>query len=419
MSIPADHSATAEAIGLEGVAKLMLKAGFNYRHTMAYLLRKRKFKSLYNFFYTKTLVPTGEGSGELAYYFIGGLLQRYPQLAPYPRNIEIEVSTYCNKKCITCEHTYWPEPSRNLSLAEFKSLTNQFPLKWVNLTGEGDAFLNKDYLAMIGHLKRRGTSVYLVDSFDLIDEAVARELVKAGVDGIYLSMDGASKETYESIKVGCDYDRLLTNLRTLLNIKKELRSPIPELCIRFVINNQNMHEMADFIKVISSLGPKELWGDGAKIHFVTLLDYPEIHHLYPDNIPEKYVQKAIEAAKNDPNSLPVIFARTETLPSINKCLAWMEPYFALVPHPMTVACCALMMSNNRAEVEKYSFGDYTKESFKDIWSSSYYKHFRKAVTNPKAPVPAACVGCRAYDTTERAKKYGIDYRVRGDFNDKA
>ncbi len=415
MSIPADHSATAKAIGLGGVAKLMLKAGLNYRHTMIYLLRRRKFRSLANFFYTKTLVPTGEGTGELAYYFIGDLLQKYPQLAPFPRNIEIEISTHCNKKCVTCEHTYWNERSRNLTFSQFKLLVDQFPLRWVNLTGEGDAFLNKDYLDMIHYLKRKGTSVYLVDSFDLITKDIALQLVEAEVDGIYLSMDGASKQTYESIKVGNSYEKVLANIKTMLSIKKELGSPFPELCIRFVINKQNMHEMADFVKVISSLGPKELWGDGSKLHFVTLLDYPEIHHLYPQTIPEEYVEETIKAAKSDPNSLPVIFARTEELPSINKCLAWLEPYFALVPHPMTVPCCAVLMSNNRTEVEKYSFGDYTKQPFKEIWNSPYYKHFRKSVTNPKAPIPAACDGCRAYDTTERAKEYGIDYRTREDF----
>ncbi|TRZ52644.1 MAG: hypothetical protein D4S01_02585, partial [Dehalococcoidia bacterium] len=211
------------------------------------------------------------------------------------------------------------------------------------------------------------------------------------------------------------YERALTNIRNLLIVKKFLNSPLPEICIRFVINNQNVHEMADFVRVVSSLGPKELWGDGSKLHFVGLLDFPEIHYLYPETIPEEYIREAAEVAKSDKNSLPVIFARTEQLPSINKCLAWMEPYFALVPHPMTVACCALMMGNDRARVEKYSFGDYTKEPFKDIWNSPYYKWFRRTVTNPTALVPAACAGCRAYDTTERAKRYGIDYRIKEDF----
>jgi len=32
-----------------------------------------------------------------------------------------------------------------------------------------------------------------------------------------------------------------------------------------------------------------------------------------------------------------------------------------------------------------------------------------------APVPALCAGCRAYQTRERERKYGIDWRTRRDF----
>ena len=413
MSIPADHSATAKAIGLGGVAKLMLRAGLNYRHTIAYLLRRGRFKDLANFLYTKTLVPTGEGSGEAAYYLIGPLLQRYPQLVPFPKYIEIEVTTRCNKRCIICEHTWWKEPSRDLSLEEFKSLTDQFDLKWVNLTGEGDAFLNKDYLDMIRHLKGRGTSVYLVDSFDLVTKDIAHELVKLGVDGIYISMDGATKQTYESIKVGCNFDKVVNNIENLLHFKRRIHSPLPEICFRFAITKTNVHEMPDFVRFVSSIATRKEWGDGSKIHFVGLLDYPEIHNLCLDNIPQKYIEETIRAA----DGIPVVFAHTQesTNPSINRCLSWAEPYFALVPHHMVLPCCAVLMSNNRARLAEYCFGDYTKEPMRQIWNHPYYRTFRKAVTKKDGPVPALCQGCRAYDTKEREAKYGIDTRKKRDF----
>ena len=414
MSVPADHMTTVKKLGALGTMNMIAKAGFNYRHTMGYLVGKGQFARLSNFLYTKTLVPTGEGSGELAYYAIGGILQRYPQLVPYPKYIEVEISTYCGNKCLICEHTTWHEPSRNLSLADFIKLTDQFDLKWINATGMGDAFLNPDYLKMIKHLKQRNTSVFLVDSFNLITKDVARVLVESGVDGIYISMDGATRETYESIKVGCDYDRVITNIKNLLEIKKELHSPIPEICFRFVVNKKNVNEMADYVRVINSLATREEFGDGSKIHFVGLLDFPEIHDLYLDTIPVDQIQLAIEASKG---GLPVVFAHTEqvTNPSINKCLAWAEPYFALVPESMMLPCCAVLMNNDRQKLLDYSFGNYTTTPIKEIWNSPYYKWFRSMVTNPHAKVPAICAGCRAYDTTERMKKYGMDGRSKEAF----
>jgi MoaA/NifB/PqqE/SkfB family radical SAM enzyme len=414
MSVPADHMTTVKKLGALGTMNMIVRAGFNYRHTMGYLLGRTQFQRFSNFLYTKTLVPTGEGSGELAYYAIGGLLQKYPQLVPYPKYIEIEITSRCNKRCIFCEHTSWNEPNKDLEFYQFQRLVDQFDLKWVNLTGEGDAFLNNSYLRMIKYLKSRNTSVYLVDSFDLITKDVAMVLVESGVDGIYISMDGATKETYESIKVGCNYDRVITNIQNLLEIKKELKSPIPEICFRFVVNKKNVNEMADYVRVINSMATRKEFGDGSKIHFVGLLDFPEIHDLYLETIPADKISEAIKASKG---GLPVVFAHTEqvTNPSINKCLAWAEPYFALVPEPMVLPCCAVLMSNDRQKLLDYSFGDYTTTPIREIWNSPYYKWFRKMVTNPHAKVPAICAGCRAYDTTERMNKYGVDGRSKEAF----
>jgi MoaA/NifB/PqqE/SkfB family radical SAM enzyme len=267
---------------------------------------------------------------------------------------------------------------------------------------------------MIQYLKSHDTSVFLVDSFDLITKDVAKVLVESGVDGIYISMDGATKETYESIKVGCNYDRVLTNIKNLLEIKKELRSPIPEICFRFVVNKKNVNEMADYVRVINSMASRKEFGDGSKIHFVGLLDFPEIHDLYLETIPVDKISEAIQASKG---GLPVVFAHTEqvTNPSINKCLAWAEPYFALVPEPMMLPCCAVLMSNDRQKLLDYSFGNYMTTPTREIWDSPYYKWFRGMVTNPNAKVPAICAGCRAYDTTERIKKYGVDGRSKEAF----
>jgi len=419
MAVPADYMATMNSIGRWGVAKMIARAAWNYRHTMFHFIKHGQVKSLVNFLYTKTLVPTGEGAGEAAYLLIADILRKHPQLAPYPRYIEIEVTTRCNKRCIICEHTWWNEPARDLSFGEFKRLVDQFNLWWVNLTGEGDAFLNRDYLKMIAYLKGKGTSVYLTDSFDLITPDVSRELVRLGVDGIYLSMDGATKKTYEKIKVGCRYDRTLANVKAMLEEKARQNSPIPELCIRYTITKDNINETADFVRLVNSLAPREQWGDGSKLHFIGLLDYPEVHNLLVGEIPHEVIEETLRAASN--GGIPVVFAHPDSSknPSINTCLAWMEPwmepYFALVPEPMVLPCCAVLMSNSRAKLLEYSFGNYMETPFRQIWDSPYYRWFRRQVTKKDGKVPALCAGCRAYNTRQREERYGIDYRKRTDF----
>jgi len=407
--VPGDHEITAEAIGEANLFKMVFKATLAYRRTVKYLLANRGFKSLYSFLYTKTFVPTGEGSGELAMYLLGPLIRSFPQLSPYPKYMEIEVTTRCDKRCIICEHTYWKEPSVDLTFDQFEHIVNQFPnLKWVNLTGEGDAFLNRDYLKMIRYLKERNVAVYLVDSFNLITENIAFELVRLGVDGIYISFDAATKETYEKIKVGCSYEKTLQNIKNLLEAKKALKSPIPEICFRYVINKLNIGDMPNFVRLVRRLAPSREWGDWSKIHFVGLLAFPEIEHLYVPKIPQYIIQETLKAAEENPDSLPVVFAHTEPgkFPSINKCLAWMEPYIMMGGY--VLPCCAVLMSNKRPWLREHALGNVFKQDFRDIWNNTSYQLFRRMVNKPDGPVPLLCKGCRSYNTREREGLFGVD-----------
>jgi MoaA/NifB/PqqE/SkfB family radical SAM enzyme len=405
--LPGGLTLSEQVLGTKDLFAMILRTAWAYKRTISYSLKKKGIKAAANFLFVKVFVPIGEGSGAAAFFFLGPLIRRFPQLAPYPYNVEIEITTRCNKRCTICEHTYWNEPSIDLSFEDFKKIVDQIPkLKWVNLTGEGDAFLNKDYLKMIRHLKSKNIPVYLVDSFDLINEKTAEELVKMGVDGIYVSFDGATKETYEKIKVGCSFDRSLKNIRNLIELKKKMNSPVPELCFRYVVTTLNVNEMPKFVELVSSFGARESLGDGSRIEYCGLLVFDEIEHYYVPKIPESILKTTV--IKKRELNVDVMFCHTEPhrFPSINNCLAWMEPYIMMGGY--VLPCCAVLMSNKRDFLRKHCLGNILKTPLKDIWYSERYKRFRYTVNKPNAKVPLLCAGCRAYDTTAREQKYGVD-----------
>lgn len=408
--LPGGLPLSQEILGTKEIFAMILRVAWAYRRTMKYMLRKGGIRAVVNFLFVKIFVPIGEGSGAAAYFIVGPMIRRFPQLAPYPYNIEVEITTRCNKRCIVCEHTYWNEPSVDLSFEDFRKIVDQFPrLKWVNLTGEGDAFLNRDYLKMIRYLKMKKVPVYLVDSFDLINEEIAKELVEMGVDGIYVSMDGATKETYEKIKVGCSFERSIKNIKNLIELKKKMESPIPELCFRYVVTTLNVHEMPKFVELVRSFGDRNSLGDGSRLEYCGLLVFDEIEHLNVPKIPEEIIQKTImEMRKHNVN---MVFCHTEPAkhPSINHCLNWMEPYIMIGGY--VLPCCAVLMSNKREFLRQHSFGNIFEKSFKDIWYSERYRKFRQTVTKPDAKMPLLCKDCRAYETREREQKYGIDMEL--------
>lgn len=408
--LPGGLRHTSEVFGVSNTFKLMFGTVFSYKRTVIYFIKKRKFRALWNFFYVKTLVPVGEGAGGAFYILFGGLIRHYPSLAPFPRYIELEVTTVCDKKCIFCEHTYWNEKSRHLTFEEFKHIINQFPdLKWTNLTGEGTAFLNKDYIRMIEYLKQKDIPVYLVDHFNMVDDTIAKKLIQLGVDGIYISLDAATKKTYEEIKVGCDFNIVVDNIKNFIRIKKELRTPIPELCFRYVITTKNINEMSQFVNLISSFGDKSDLGDGSRIEFCGLLEFDAIKDYKVHNVPESLTQNILQTANEKNQRVMFCHSEPKTHPPLEHCLAWMEPYIMMGGY--VLPCCSVLMSNKRDFLREKSFGNVFKQSFKDIWNSERYKNFRHLVNKKEGVVPLLCKDCRAYNTIEREEKYGVDLEL--------
>ena len=389
---------------------------WQYKKTIRYLLKKFGWRAVYNFLYIKSFVRAGgEGADNRIGKYILPILKHFPKLKPYitsyPYTIEIEITNKCNKKCLICEHTYWNEPNRDLTFDEFLKIINCFPkLKWVNLTGEGDAFLNKDYLKMIEYLKSKNICVYLVDSFDLIDESKSAKLIQLGVDGIWISMDSANKEIYEKIKIGCDFDKIIKNIKTLLQLKKKYKSPIPELCFRYIITKLNLDGLSKFVEFIAKLRDDYDLGEGSKIEFAGLLYFPEIEHLYLSEIPKDIVFETLATARK--YGMHVDFSHPEhssKLPAMHLCSAWSEPYIMMGGYVMP--CCAVLMSNKRDFLRKYSLGNIFEQSFEKIWYSERYKKFRALISNPSGQVPILCQGCRAFNTLDREKKYGVSSEI--------
>jgi MoaA/NifB/PqqE/SkfB family radical SAM enzyme len=393
-----------------------IKSLLAYKRTIGYLLKKRGIRAVYNFLYIKFFVIAGgEGTGNwIVSRIMEPLFRASPDLAtkltPYPFTVEIEITNRCNKKCTICEHTYWHEPNRDLSFEEFKKIVEQFPkLKWVNLTGEGDSFLNKDYLKMIEYLKKKNIPVFLVDSFDLVDKQLAERLIEIGVDGIWISWDAATKETYEKMKVGCNFEKGLNNIKNLIALKKKMRSPIPELCFRYIVTTLNVHEMPQFIELVHSLGDRGALGDGSGIEFAGLLIFDEVKHLFVEEVPEDILQDTKKEAKELNVHVSFAHSSRSKLRPLERCRAWAEPYIMMGGYVMP--CCAVLQNNNRDFLRKHAFGNMLETPFKEIWYSKRYKKFRQMIPKKDEKVPILCRGCRAYDASYREKRYGLSEEI--------
>jgi len=378
---------------------------WGHRRTLQYLWDRDR-KSFWNHVFTTYLIR-GEDCGK-------GILDPLFKLtgwAPFLWDIEIETTTACYLKCIHCEHTHWKDKSylnQHLSINTLEAVLDSVPnLHWLNLTGEGTSILNPDFNKMVMEVKRRGIYLDFSHDFARLPQETIECWVDNDVDRIYWSIDGCTKETYEKIRVGAKFEDTIANVKRLVEYKKKRHSPLPEICFRFCFFKHNVHEVEYLPGFLASLvDDVKDYGDEPSINIVALLEFKETRD-WAREIPEIIVESTDRLSRGygftNYWSHPTHVEQDK--PPLDYCTFWSEPYVMITGH--VVPDCAVMMSNSRPKLEELAFGNIHEQSLKDIWNSKRYKEFRKMVVNPGAPVPKVCLGCRVFNTKDRAKKYGV------------
>ncbi len=362
-----------------------------------YLLKKKKFRALFHYLWARFYVR------DIAGGVVDPLFRRFPLLAPYPKELEIEITTCCHLQCIFCEHTFWQDqPQKNMTFDEFKKIVDQFPkLRFINLTGEGTCFLNPYFFQMIEYLKKRNVFILFVDSFDLFNQERIDRTIELGVERIEVSLDAATKSTYEKIKVGANWNRTLAHLKALRSKKQREGTPFPFVFFRYVVNIHNRNEVADFVRLVAELDMN--LGEWTVIEFCGLLYFDKNRHLFVKKISPDLMKEADRLGQK--YNIQIAWSHINKLPPMTLCSKWQQPYVMIGGD--VVIDCAVLMSNNRSYLRANRLCNLLEDDFTKVWYSDYYKKVRKSVPRKKGPISKHCHCCRGYATRKRYEEYGL------------
>jgi len=355
-----------------------------------FALKEKGIWFTYNLWWLSTFYSYSDNFlRNLLYLKIYPLFNRFP----HPTSIEIEVSTKCNLRCIMCEHTYWKETARDMSFEEVKGIIDQFPvLRWIAFTGIGEIFLNKDLMKMYGYLKKKwpGIHIELFDTFYFIDEEQAKKILDLSLDTIFISIDAATKETYELIRAGSDFNRVVGNIKRFIELKKERKAYFPEIIFHYVINKMNVQEAIAFIELVKSLG-------GENIFFTRLLhSFKEVRDLaidVPGDLSSQVHEKAKELGIYITWNADTCVNKTP----ISHCNAWITPFVYVSGD--VVACCAMNEANIRDFQKQNSLGNVFQQSFKEIWQGEKFSNLRKEIRAGR--VPRLCRDCPMFEVAAK------------------
>ena len=159
------------------------------------------------------------------------LLTRIPVDEPITRllhpEVRYEVTDHCNATCIMCprdkhvdarEHGIMDQAKYEKSIDEVAALGAEK----VVLTGFGEPLLDKRLELKIAYAKSKGLSTYFITNASALTPARSRKLLEAGLDEMRVSFYGMSKETYNAVMQGLDFERTKAKVLEFLRLRDEM-----------------------------------------------------------------------------------------------------------------------------------------------------------------------------------------------------
>lgn len=195
---------------------------------------------------------------------VEGLEQGLRILRPLTKlaKLYIEPTNQCNLSCRTCIRHGWEEAPLGFMEEEVFDMAMEGisrlprpPL--VFFGGYGEPLLHPEILRMVGRAKDLGCNVEIITNGTLLDRAMSLELIKAGLDRLWISLDGITSDGYASLRPSSPVQLVLENLRGFHDLATGFRPftlPQPALGVVFVATRRNLHELPQAASLAARLG---------------------------------------------------------------------------------------------------------------------------------------------------------------------
>jgi AdoMet-dependent heme synthase len=312
----------------------------------------------------------------------------------------------CNFRCKMCgigrpgtiDRTDELSTGRILSLlAEAHKLGTKILALW-----GGEPLTNKDLIPVIEAAQSLKMHTYLTTNGYLLDENWRRQLIKAGVDTVSVSLDHTSAGGHDSLrgKPGA-FDRIISNLKA---ITQESGGTV-NIGLNMLVHRENIGEIEKMARLAADIGLKWLKFNPA------LPGYPFNEKNFDD--PDfRFTAEEVAGFRS-----AILEARkllveqglyTNSLPFL---LGMVEHFEG---RDLSKGCCAGFLSANissRGDVtmctrDNRIVGNIKNASFQDVWHSEAFKNARKQINRE------ACRHCWQSCYAEASSRLDLSFHIK-------
>lgn len=208
---------------------------------------------------------TNEYSSLKAAYHIEKIARLRDGLQIIPSHVQLIISDLCNQNCHFCAYRMdggfsteqfgemkdgklIKNPNRRIPEGKAIEILNDcidVGVKAVQFTGGGEPTVHPHHIDIFRHAKWLGLKTGLVTNGLVMREPE----VLADMDWVRISLDAGTSETYENIRESKGFDKVLSNIRTLVDIGTPC-----VIGIGFVVTKENGGQIGIACKIAKDLG---------------------------------------------------------------------------------------------------------------------------------------------------------------------
>jgi radical SAM protein with 4Fe4S-binding SPASM domain len=215
----------------------------------------------------------------------------------------------------------------------------------------------------------------------VLDEEKADRLLDLDIDHLAISLDGATAETYEKIRVGADFETVISNVDRFCTLRDQRGASVATQLSPVLFVEENLEELPRFVELAAEIGVD-------RVGFNDLIPSPEMQGVSTTNLDTASddqlgrVDEVFEDTRRRAEDLGV----GVKLPTEQDESACMEPW-----HMLTVTstgkvrpCCTGPWNN--------FVGDIIEQGLEDVWRSDAFVHWRSKMLSDDPQ--QACVDCQ-------------------------
>jgi MoaA/NifB/PqqE/SkfB family radical SAM enzyme len=306
----------------------------------------------------------------------------------------IDISGTCNLRCEMCVlHESFLKKGM-MSFDTFHKLAGQITqIPFIRLSNNCEPMLNPNMARMIALLKSSNSKVFveLTTNGTLLSNELSEALIDSTLDRLQVSLDGATKQTFEKIRSGADFDKVVANVENLIYLKQKRNSNLPVLEIVFVAMKSNIQELKDVVDMAASYGIRSITVNGLEPYSPELDDLK----LWSSKAEPRDTSELMEEISH--------YARSKNITMVAPRLFTKKVFYCAITSPIiswdgSVSPCSplsyertVYYDGNKITMPHLSFGNINDTSFWEIWNSQAFVKFRRSVMFGR--LPPYCKNC--------------------------